>query len=498
MEKKIVMNIDDDLTRVAVIEEGHLVELYLEREGHKRITGNIYKGIVTNVLPGMQSAFVDVGIEKDVFLYVGDLEGVKQFNEAEEDGIDLNAVSIKDFLKQGQEIIIQILKEPIGTKGARGTTYLTLPGRYLVLMIGVEHVGISKRIDRDEERDRLKTLVSDMVPEGMGVIIRTVADGKDKNILQKDMTFLIELWKKIEKRINYSSPYSMIYKDLDIVLKLTRDLYTDEVDKLVIDNEKAYENVLEFFDFLSEDIREKIVHYTGYKPVFEYFGIESEIEKALKKKIWLKCGGYLIIEQTEALTSIDVNTGKFVGSSSLEETVYRANLDAAKAISRQIRLRDIGGIIIIDFIDMIEEEHKESLFIELEEAFKTDRTKTKIFPVNELGLVQMTRKRVKRGLEGVLKDNCPYCLGEGKILSFAILGNKAKQKIIHYSKNFQGNIIKVQAHPKVADYLTGDDEDILQKLEKKIGKTISIKPCDEFHVSEIKIQDKKIKLTVYS
>jgi ribonuclease G len=446
----------------------------------------------------MQSAFVAVGIEKDVYLYVGDREGVKQFNEEEEEELDLSSISIRDYLKQGQEIVIQILKEPIGTKGARGTTYITLPGRYLVLMPSVSHVGVSKRIEVEEERERLRTIGEEIVPEGMGLIIRTVAEGKSKEVLEKDLNFLVELWKKVKQGIETAPPYTMIYKDLDIVLKLARDLYTEDIDELVIDNEEAYNKILDFFNFISEDISNKIVKYEGYKPIFEYYGIESEIEKALRRKIWLKCGGYLIIEQTEALTSIDVNTGKFVGSSSLEETVFRANMDAAEEIARQVRLRDIGGIIIIDFIDMTEEEHKIKIQEVLERAFQKDKTKTKIFPINELGLLQMTRKRVKKGLEGVLKDNCPYCHGEGKILSFFLLGNKAKQKIVHYSKNYHGKLIRIKAHPKIADYLLGEDEENRINLEKKTGKNISIILSDELHVSEIIIHDKKLRLTVYN
>jgi len=500
---KIIVNVEDDITRAAILEKGKVAELYIEREDSKRIVGNIYKGIVTNVLPGMQSAFVDIGIDKDVFLYIGDLKeaGLKTPPEEEEESSfedeEITPVSITDVLHSGQEIIVQIFKEAIGTKGARGTTSITLPGRYLVLMPNCPgQVFASKRIEDEEEKERLKTIAREICPDEFGVIVRTIAEGKGKEELEHDLNFLLKLWAKIQKRIEYASPYSLVHKDLNILLKITRDFFTEEVEEMVVDNEEAYNMVIDFLKIMSENFISKVRLYRDSIPIFTKYGIESEIEKALVKRVWLKSGGYIIIEQTEALTSIDVNTGKFVGSQNLEETVFKTNIEAADEIVRQVRLRDIGGIIVIDFIDMKEEEHRLTLQNYLLEAFKRDRTKTKIFEMNELGLILMTRKRVKRGLWGIMKQHCPYCKGEGKVLSMSFLIRKLIKKLKAYSELNVKNEIEFSANPLIIRALHSEEDETLFKLQSLTGKKLKLKSNEAISLNTVYFDGKKVSLEI--
>lgn len=485
-QKSIFVNVAECMTRICIKEDDQLAEIYIEKDESERIVGNIYKGVVTNVFPGMQAAFVDIGLEKDVFLYIGDIDGFT-FEEMNDHDDDEAEVSIRDLLEHGQELIIQILKEPIGTKGARGTTCLTMPGRFIVLLPGVQHVGISRRIVDENERDRLRALGERILPKGFGMIMRTVAQGADEASLVHDVNFLLQLWQGIRKRINLASPYSLIHRDLNTVVKVTRDLMNENTKSFIIDSKPHYEGVVSFLKAFAPQLLSRVEYYDSRLPLFEKYGLEHEIEKALMRKAWLPCGGYFIIEKTEALTAIDVNTGKFVGKSNLEETVFLTNIEAVREIARQIRLRDIGGIIVLDLIDMIDEEHKTKVYQELLAAVKDDRSRIKVLPINDFGLIQLTRKRVRKGLLGTLCQPCPYCGGEGSVLSADIVYSKTRKKIKKVCETTDEERITICAHPRVASMLIGDDDENIYKLEEETGKRISVKANENYHIEQFNI-----------
>jgi ribonuclease G len=397
--KEIIVNVREEETRVAVIEDKVVVEVYIERSLNQRLVGNIYKGKVENVLPGMQAAFVDIGLEKNAFLFVEDVLPPRNVGNHELSSVP--GININDVLKEGQEILVQIAKEPLGTKGARVTTYITLPGRYLVLMPTVDYIGISRRIEVEEERERLREVAERVRPPHMGLIVRTVAEGLSEEELQQDIALLIRLWKKIQNRSYHGPVLNLIHKDLELVQRILRDLFTEDIDNLIIDSRYDYEKVMEFMELTSPLLKGRVTLYEQDN-LFEKFGVEEEIERILKSRVWLKCGGYIVIDQTEALTAIDVNTGKFVGSTNLADTVLKTNLEACIEIARQLRLRNIGGIIIIDFIDMQDTEHQGKVLQLLEVEIRKDKTKTNILGLTQLGLVEVTRKKVRQGLENVL------------------------------------------------------------------------------------------------
>ncbi|HZJ82772.1 MAG TPA: Rne/Rng family ribonuclease [Clostridia bacterium] len=422
MNKKIIVDVQDYQTRVAILEDEELVELYIEGEGSQRIVGNIYRGKVENVLPGMQAAFVDIGLEKNAFLYVGDIntdKSVFEFpGEQKRYGKNAKEVSIGDLISRGQEITVQVLKEPIGTKGARVTTEITLPGRYLVLMPTMDYVGVSRRIEDEFERTRLKEIGEKLKPKNMGMIIRTAAEGKDQEDFANDVDFLCRLWEGIRDKEWKGKVPRILYEDDDMIYRTIRDFYTPEVKKVIINNRQEYEKTLDFGKVLFLGLRQRMEYYEDDSiGLFQYYGIESEIERAIKKKVWLKSGGYLIIEPTEALTVIDINTGKYVGTNNLEDTVLKTNLEAAKEIAHQIRLRDIGGIIIIDFIDMGKEGNRKKVQEALMNGLKKDHTKTNILGFTGLGLMEMTRKKVRSRLSSKLLKFCPHCHGTGRVYS---------------------------------------------------------------------------------
>lgn len=490
MSKEIAVDADREQTRVALLEDGRLAEIYIEKNYNQRIVGNIYKGRVANVLPGMQAAFIDIGLEKNAFLYIDDIFPDKNTLEEEEEIIEnLKKISIKDVLRVGQEITVQIVKEPIGTKGARVSTHITIPGRYLVLMPTVDYIGISRRIESEGERSRLKALAEEIKPPNMGLIVRTVAEGKNREEIIHDMDFLLKLWKKIQVKKKTSAAPRLIHKDLNLLFRIIRDLFSKEIDKLYINNRHEYEKVLELLDFISPQLKERVVLFQHEKDIFDYFNIESEIEKALNRKVWLKCGGYIVIDQTEALTSIDVNTGKFVGNIDLEDTVLKTNLEAAREIARQLRLRDIGGIIIIDFIDMSSQEHQNMVIDALEEELKKDKTKTHLLGLTKLGLVEMTRKKVKQGLDEVLQKTCPYCDGKGRILSEETMSKKVENELKYViSTNNHIEAVLVEVHPNVAAVVIGSGGNHLNQLEEEYNKSIFIKGNSDLHPEEIRIK----------
>lgn len=488
MSKEILADVDRDQIRIGVLEDRQLVEYYVEKTYDERVIGNIYKGKVANVLPGMQAAFVDIGLEKNAFLYVGDLNAYNLGSEDADAIENLRKTSIKDILRVGQEVSVQVVKEPIGTKGARVSANITLPGRYLVLMPTVDYIGISRRIENEEERQRLKSLAEAICPEHMGVIVRTVADGKGIEDLKADVEYLKRLWDNIKMKQKGGKAPRLIYKDMDLLARIVRDIFTPEVNKFYVNTSYGYEKVLELASFISPSLKDRISLYMGQEDIFEYFNIESETERALERKVWLKSGGYIVIDHTEALTVIDVNTGKFVGSIDLEDTVVKTNVEAAREIAKQLRLRDIGGIIIIDFIDMNSQEHQKLVTDTLETELKKDRTKAHVLGITNLGLVEMTRKKVRQSLDEVLEKVCPYCEGRGRILSEETMAKKVEREISRIFRTRRGEAILIEVHPSVAAVAIGAGGSRLSQLEQRHGKYIFIKGKDDLHPEEIRIK----------
>ena len=468
---QIVINIDEFQSRAAIIEDEKVVEVLIEREEERRINANIYKGKVANVLPGMESAFVNIGLEKNAFLYVNDL---REFEEKYLDGICNSERPIEDILTVGDEVVVQVLSEPRGTKGARVTTHYTIPGKYLVLMPNNNHIAISKKIKEEEERNRLEEIVRDLKPENMGVIIRTAAQGKSIFHFEREMEYLVKKWEDIEKKTSTAKIGEVLYKDNGIVATVLRDIFSNEIDELVIDNEEAYWEVIDYINAFSEKtLKTKIKLYNDDEiEIFERYGIEKEIENALKEEVRLECGGYLVIQKTEALISIDVNTGKNTGSYNLEQTVLNTNLEAAREIPRQLRLRNLGGIIIIDFIDMRLEEDKLKVLEALEQNLSKDRIKNNIVHFTDLGLIEMTRKRTGKPLYNYFQERCPMCEGTGKIKSKDSVIHEVMTEIKECAKDEDINIIKVILSKKLKiafkelyfDFV----EDFVKNRKKKI------------------------------
>ncbi|PLX81534.1 MAG: Rne/Rng family ribonuclease [Desulfuromonas sp.] len=499
MTKELVINTTSQETRVALLESGHIAELYIERKRERGIVGNIYKGKVIRVLPGMQAAFVDIGLEKAAFLYVADvlaeMEAVEQFIEGgshhvdpAEDGSDhLPLPPIEDLLQEGQELLVQVAKEPIGTKGARITSHISLPGRHLVYMPTVDHVGISRRIENEEEKDRLRSLLDVIRPEGTGFIVRTAAEGKSAEDLQSDMEFLVGLWEDIQKRRQHHGAPCLIHSDLDVTSKVLRDILTEDVNRIVVDNRVEYDKIVRFLSTFMPNLRYSIDLYDNDEPIFDAFGLEVEISRALGRKVWLKSGGYIIIEQTEALTAIDVNTGRFVGKHNLEDTILKTNLEAVKEIAFQLRLRNIGGLIIIDFIDMEREAHREKVHSALEDALKNDKSKTNILKISELGLVEMTRKRVRESIGRTLCEPCPYCEGKGYVKSRITTAYEIFRELSREISGFPGYRVTLLVHPDVAQLLTDEEGQGIEDLERRFEKQIAVTARPNFHIEQYEI-----------
>ena len=491
MKREIVINAGLGETRAALLEDRRLVEFYVERQEEQRVVGNIYKGRVENVLPGMQAAFVNIGLERNAFLYVDDalaykVDGENGSANGSGNGDRPHVHSIKDILREGQHIIVQVTKEPIGTKGARVVTHVTLPGRYLVLMPTVEYVGVSRRIASEKERSRLKSVARKIKPKGMGLIVRTVAEGKSEEELEQDCKFLVGIWDRIQRRARKVSPPALLYKDYDLVYRLVRDAFTSDIDKFVIDNQEEYEKTLEILDTLSPQLKNRVYRYHEGPPIFESYGVERDIERALQRKVWLDCGGYIVIDHTEALISIDVNTGRYIGTTNLADTVLRTNLEAATEIARQLRLRDMGGIIIVDFIDMESKEHERMVIERLEREMRKDKTRTHILGFTNLGLVEITRKKVKQDIGDFLHKVCPLCEGSGQILSEATVAHRTQREIMKMAKETEAEAILVAVNPAVAALMIGAGGSNLKALEEKTGKTIFVKGTEEAAISDVR------------
>jgi len=492
MSNEILINVTREEIRVGLLEGGQVVEFYVERKRDASLVGNIYKGKVVKILPGMQSAFVDVGLEKAAFLYVADIitemEDYAPFLEEEDKSNSIELVPrrgrqdlpIEELIQDGQELLVQVSKDPMGSKGARVTSYVTMPGRYLVLMPSLEHIGISRRISDETERARLRSIVETIKPKGYGLIIRTASEGCTEEELKKDLEFLLLLWENIQKKRDRVAAPCLLYSDLDLAFRSVRDLMSQDVERLVIDSEDEFERIKEFVNTYFPKLLSKIELYGEGEPIFEAFGVEVDISRALGRKVWLKSGGYIVIDQTEAMTVIDVNTGKFVGKEDLEDTILKTNLEAVKEIAYQIRLRNLGGIIIIDFIDMERLENREKVFNAFLEAMKRDRAKNTILHISELGLIQMTRKRVRESLGRVLCEPCSYCEGKGFVKSPRTLCYEIFRKVSKLARH-GGEKIIVTAHPLVAELLSDEERTSLEEIENRYGVKVIVKEDSKLH-----------------
>lgn len=498
MTTELLINVTREESRVALLEGGQVVELYIERKRDASIVGNVYKGKILKILPGMQSAFVDIGLEKAAFLYVSDImtdmeeyytafleEGSEEL-DSEKFGHIHRTLPIEELIQEGQELLVQVSKDPIGTKGARVTSYITIPGRYVVLMPNVEHIGISRRIEDEDTRSELKAFATQIKPKGFGMIIRTVCEDASPEEIQHDLDFLMLLWKTIqEKKENVSAP-SLLYNDLDLIFRSVRDFMKHEVERLVIDSAEEFEKIKYFAKTYFPRLIDRIELHNYKEPIFDAFGIELDISRALGRKVWLKSGGYIIIDQTEAMTVIDVNTGKFVGKESLEDTILKTNIEAVKEIAYQIRLRNLGGIIIIDFIDMEKLENREKVFNAFVDAMKKDRAKNTIYTISELGIIQMTRKRVRESLGRVLCEQCPYCEGKGFIKSARSVAYEILRKLKKMSLP-QSSTAMIKANPAVAELLSDEERHGVEDIENNFGIKIIIKDEDKLHQENYEI-----------
>jgi len=490
--KQILVNVARWETRVAVLEDSALVEVHIERRGGVGIAGNIYKGKVLRVLPGMQAAFVDVGLPKAAFLHASDVGGPALPPEVAREGDAPDLVDapagppapdtrpIEERLHKGNEILVQVAKEPIGTKGARVTAHLSLPGRYLVYMPGTQHVGISRRIEDAAERDRLREAVEAERPAEGGLIVRTACEGATKREIHDDVRFLTRLWTRIQKQGESTAAPALIHSDLDLVLRTVRDLFTSDVDRFVIDAAEDHARVVEFVGALMPRLVPRVHLYEGLTPIFDQHGIETKIARALERRVWLKSGGYLIFDQTESLTTVDVNTGRYVGKKDQEETILRTNLEAAKQVVHQLRLRNIGGIIVIDFIDMEKLANRKKVFDALQEAVRKDKARTKVLRISELGLVQMTRKRTRESLEQLLTSPCPHCGGDGRVRSIETLAYDALRRVQRDAAGAPPDArLTLRVPGEVASFLAADERRSVAALERMLGRAIDVEVAAE-------------------
>jgi len=523
MTKEMIISSSAHETRVAILEDDQVAEIFIERERSRGVVGNLYKGRVSKVLPGMQSAFVDLGLERDGFLYVSDVVATfEEFDRLETDEDDRGASlpsspggaekvrtsgdggrrngrdrngerekqpepKIEELLKEGQEIIVQVAKEPLGTKGARLTSHATMPGRFLVFMPTVDHVGVSRKIDSREERSRLRGIVREFREEhGFtgGVIIRTAAAGRPKEDIVSDLSYFHRVWTEIRQKAETSRAPAVVYQEQSLVAKLLRDLLTDDFQAIRIDNALEHRRVLELIERIMPSLAAKVKLYEKEYPIFEEYGVQGEIDKALRSKVWLKSGGSIVINQTEALVAIDVNTGRYVGKKSagrLEDTILKTNLEAAKEIVRQVRLRDLGGIIVLDFIDMEEKKNRQKVFQAVEQELRKDRAPSKALQVQDFGLVIITRKRVKQSLERALTEPCPYCAGASVIKSSATICYEILTEVKKISADLDGQSLVLRVNPDIARALRDEERAVFRDLKQSIGRDIAVRPDAQLH-----------------
>lgn len=484
---ELLVNVTPNETRIALVQSGILKEVHIERDTKRGLVGNIYKGRVTRVLPGMQSAFVDIGLEKAAFLHASDIVSHTECVDENEQK-QFVVKDIAELVREGQDIVVQVVKDPLGTKGARLTTDITIPSRYLVFMPENSHVGVSQRIESEEERARLKALVEPLCDELGGFIIRTAAENVNEEELHQDAAFLKRLWRKVlERRVRYPSK-SMLYGELALAQRVIRDFVGTPIATIRIDSKLAFLELKEFTTEFMPELTNRLAVYTGPQPLFDLYSVEESIQKALDKRVNLKSGGYLIIEQTEAMTTIDINTGAFVGHRNLEETIFNTNIEATQAIAHQLQLRNLGGIIIIDFIDMQSDEHRERVIQSLQEALSHDRVKTNVNGFTQLGLVEMTRKRTRESLEHILCQECPSCKGRGTVKTVETVCYEITREIIRVHHSYSTEQILVYASREVAEHLINEERHaLLAEVELFIGKKVQIKTEVYYHQEQFDV-----------
>jgi ribonuclease G len=502
MTKEMIISSNGHETMVAILEDDLVAEIFIERERQRGVAGNVYKGRVSKVLPGMQSSFIDVGLERDGFLYVAEvIDTLEEFEKLEAGDEDdkggapkdrereraRQQAKIEDLLKDGQEILVQVVKEPLGTKGARLTSHVTMPGRFLVFMPTVDHVGVSRKIESREERARLRGIVREFrESHGFtgGVIIRTAAAGRPKEDIVSDLEAFHAIWTDIRQKMESSRAPAVVYREQNLVGKLLRDLLTDEFQAIRIDNQQDYQRVLELVERILPTLAPRVKLYSRPFPIFEEYGVQAEIDKALKSKVWLKSGGSIVINQTEALVAIDVNTGRYVGKKSsgrLEDTIVKTNLEAVKEIVRQVRLRDLGGIIVLDLIDMEDRKNRQKVLQAVEQELKKDRSPSKALQVSDFGLVIITRKRVKQSLERVLTEPCPYCSGSGVIKSSSTICYEILSEVRKIGPDLNGHRLILRVNPDIARALKEEESGVLSDLTQSLGRDVTIKPDAQLH-----------------
>ena len=496
MTKEMIVSSNGHETMVAILEDDLVAEIFVERERHRGVVGNVYKGRVSKVLPGMQSSFIDLGLERDGFLYVDDVINPEEFDKLddEEEGggrprneRDRPKAKIEELLREGQEIIVQVVKEPLGTKGARLTSHVTMPGRFLVFMPTVDHIGVSRKIESREERSRLRGIVREFrEAHGFtgGVIIRTAASGRPKEDILGDLDAFHKIWTEMRQRNESSRAPAVLYQEQSIVSRLLRDLLTEDYQAIRIDNATEHQRVLELIERIMPSLAPKVKLYSKPYPIFDEYGVQAEIDKALRSKVWLKSGGSIVINQTEALVAIDVNTGRFVGkktSGRLEDTIVKTNLEAVKEIVRQIRLRDLGGIIVLDLIDMEDRKNRQKVYQAVETELGKDRSPSKALQVSDFGLVIVTRKRVKQSLERVLTEPCPYCSGTGVIKSSSTICYEILSEVKKVSPELNGRRLLLRVNPDIARALKEEEHAVVKDLRQSIGKDVTIRADVHLH-----------------
>jgi ribonuclease G len=513
MNKEMIISSNGHETRVAILEDDQLAEIFVERERNRGVVGNVYKGRVSKVLPGMQSSFIDIGLERDGFLYVsdvitnldefdsGDDDGEPKARDADGDGTEKDKprgkdrdredrqpeAKIEELLKEGQDVVVQVAKEPLGTKGARLTGHVTLPGRFLVFMPTVDHIGISRKIATREERARLRGIVREFRDQhnfGGGVIIRTAAEGRTKEDILADLHYFHKIWVEMRQKSEGRRSPAVVYQEPSLVNKLLRDLLTDDYSAIRIDDPKEHERIVEFIGRIMPSLAARVKLYDKDYPIFEEYGVQAELDKALRSKVWRKSGGSIVINQTEALVAIDVNTGRYVGKKTagrLEDTILKTNLEAGKEIVRQIRLRDLGGIIVLDFIDMEEKKNRQKVFQAVEQELRKDRAPSKALQVSDFGLVIVTRKRVKQSLERVLTEPCPYCSGAGTIKSSSTVCYEILTEMKKIGPDLDGPGVLLRVNPDIARALKEEERGVLKDLKNLLGRDVIVKPDVHLH-----------------
>lgn len=499
MNKKMLIESDPHQTRVAILEHDRLAEIFIERHHQLGVVGNIYKGRVNRVLPGMQAAFVDIGLERDAFLYVSEVvDPMANFDPGDDDEDDdgdslalgedgtpepeaLEPPSIDQLLKRGQEIVVQVLKDAQPNKGARVSTQITLPGRSLVLLPNVDHLGVSRRIEDEDERTRLRDLLEEIKPDNAGLIVRTAGEAGDRDELATDLSYLLRLWQRLERRSDVVAAPTLLHRDLDLGLRVVRDYLSTDFGVIWVDGDETYEKIVEFIDQVQPSLLGRVKLFQQDAALFERFEIDVEIEDALKTKAWLKSGGHIVIHPTEALVAIDVNTGRYVGQHNLEDTVLTTNLEAVQEIVRQIRLRNLGGIIVIDLIDMAEQEHRDQVYAALEQEMSKDRAKHKVLNISEFGLVEITRKRSRPSLERTLTQPCPYCRSSRRIKSLTTICLELRRQLLRQKERYRDREILLRVHPDVAQRLQKQQQSVLNELECVLHSEILLQSDANLH-----------------